>query len=141
MLQVAAACPDIQRMIFKFNPQFLSSYTQVLRTVLLCTALWPPAGRVLPAVQAGDLGRRVLLQRAGRLAGGSNHTVTVTWRDVMVAVEVIGPRLEGLHLCHVEELGLASLTHLAQQCPALNSLTLENCRWGTLTVQTTVQRP
>lgn len=65
--------------------------------------------------------------------------IAVTWRpmtsstlienrEVMVGVEVIGPRLEMLHLCHVEELGLASLTHLAQQCPALNSLTLENCR-------------
>ena len=49
-------------------------------------------------------------------------------------MEVLGPGLLSLHLCHVEEISHLSLIHLLTSCPALKELKLENCSYMVDTV-------
>ena len=95
MDHVAEACPDIKKMIFKFNPHFFNNYLQ--------------------------------------LAVFNNLEHFETWggeyclSGLDQLIEIIGPNLTTLHLCHVEELSFNSIIHITRNCSRVRNLIFENC--------------
>ena len=92
---VAEACPDIQKMIFKYNPYFFTNYLQLAVFDRL---------------------------RHFETWGGEFEA-----SGLSQLLEVIGPNLSTLHLCHVEELTSESLVHITRNCKRLENLIFENC--------------
>merc|ERR1719273_805970 len=95
MALIAEACPNIERMIFKYNPQYFSNYLQLA---------------VFDQVQHFETWGGEFLSSG--LAG---------------LIEIIGPNLQSLHLCHVEEISSDSIVQISQYCRNLNTLIFENC--------------
>ena len=102
MALLYTACPDIRKMIFKFQPEFFSSYLQLA---------------VFDKLQHFETW-------GGEYDGSGLGQL----------MEVLGPGLLSLHLCHVEEISHLSLIHLLTSCPALKELKLENCSYMVDTV-------
>ena len=94
---LAEACPDIQKMIFKYNPHFFTSYIQLA---------------VFDKIQHFE-------------TWGGEYQVS----GLDQLIEIIGPNLTTLHLCHVEEISAETLLHLTKNCRSLTNLIFENCSY------------
>jgi len=94
---LAEACPDIQKMIFKYNPHFFTSYIQLA---------------VFDKIQHFE-------------TWGGEYQVS----GLDQLIEIIGPNLTTLHLCHVEEISAETLLHLTKNCRSLRNLIFENCSY------------
>jgi len=92
---VAEACPDLKKMIFKYNPEYFSSYLQLA---------------VFEKI------RHFETWGGGFISSGLSQLL-----------EIIGGRLEILHLCHVEDIGWDNVVHLTQCCRNVKVLVFENC--------------
>ena len=97
MALLYTACPDIRKMIFKFQPECFSSYLQLA---------------VFDKLQHFE-------------TWGGEYTGS----GLGQLLEVVGPGLLSLHLCHVEEVSHLALIHMLSSCPALKELKLENCSY------------
>ena len=107
MALLHAACPDIRRMIFKFQPEFLSNYLQLA---------------VFDKLQHFETWGGEYME----VPSSPSHTAFLQ-SGLQQLLEVLGPNLLSLHLCHVEELTIHSILHLATSCPHLTDIKLENC--------------
>ena len=92
---VAEACPDLQKMIFKYNPHFFTNYLQLA---------------VFDKLEHFETW------------GGEYH---VSGLDQLI--EIIGPNLTTLQLCHVEEISFDSVVHITKNCSRVRNLIFENC--------------
>lgn len=132
MAIIADACPDIERMIFKFNPEYFSNYLQVV------IKLWNVYTRFIEIFQLTVFEKLRHFETWGGefQASGLSHLL-----------EIMGQRLEVLHLCHVEEIGFDDLIQITKCCRYysvigwrviemrfcvrnLRSLTIENCSFN-----------
>ena len=95
---LAEACPDIQKMIFKYNSNFFTTYTQ-----LAC----------FDKIQHFE-------------TWGGEYQPS----GLDQLIEIIGPNLATLHLCHVEDISAGSLLHLTKNCKSLKNLIYENCSFN-----------
>ena len=94
---LAEACPDIQKMIFEYNPHFFTSYIQLA---------------VFDKIQHFE-------------TWGGEYQVS----GLDQLIEIIGPNLTTLHLCHVEEISAETVLHLTKNCRSLTNLIFENCSY------------
>ena len=102
MALIAEACPNIEKMIFKYNPQYFSNYLQVISALPLSLPtcdLSSPQLAVFDKVQHFE-----------------------TWGGEFVSsglaglLEIIGANLASLHLCHVEEICSDSIVQISHNC-------------------------
>ena len=131
MALVAEACPDIKKMIFKYNPEYFSSYLQVID---FCFCATHSHNQLFQLTDFCHL-RHLETWGGSFQSSGLSHLL-----------EVIGERLELLHLCHVEDLCLDDMISITKHCRLelihvlsstlssyfrhLKSFTLENCSFN-----------
>ena len=101
MAIIADACPDIERMIFKFNPEYFSNYLQVV------IRFWNVYTQFIEIFQLTVFEKLRHFETWGGefQASGLSHLL-----------EIMGQRLEVLHLCHVEEIGFDDLIQITKCC-------------------------
>ena len=102
MALIAEACPNIERMIFKYNPQYFSNYLQVILSFHLNIA---NKTVTCPQLAVFDHVRQFETWGGEFLSSG-----------LAGLLEIIGPNLESLHLCHVEEISSDSIVQISHNC-------------------------
>ena len=105
MALIAEACPNIERMIFKYNPEYFSNYLQVY---------FPPNcpdQQVSPQLAVFDHVQHFETWGGDFLTSG-----------LAGLLEIIGPNLQSLHLCHVEEISSDSIVQISQNSRSSHQL-------------------